>query len=92
MINVQKGRKHVLQPPAGIQKLSLMCGTGRLWRESLNNVKCFLLDPYQILPDWKNVEVKEEPRRSARVARGRKCPQSREEKLRITAASFCVEL
>lgn len=43
---------------------------------ALNNGKCFLLDHQQVLPDWENVDVKEEARRSARVARGRKCPQA----------------
>lgn len=32
--------------------------------KALNNVRCFLLDSSQVLPDWKNVEVKEEARRA----------------------------
>lgn len=61
-------------------------------KRARNNVKCFLLDPYQVLPDWKNVEVKEELRRAAGVAKGRKCPQPPEKNFRTTVSSFCVKL
>lgn len=57
-----KEKEDILQPPAGSRKCSLELGGCE--EKALNNVRCFLLDSSQILPDWKNVEVKEEARRA----------------------------
>lgn len=46
LINVQKGRKNVLQPPAGTQKCSLLCGIGKaMERESLTMFNVFFWIP-----------------------------------------------